>query len=557
MLSPQLRADIRRLWDRFWSGGIANPLTAIEQITYLVFLKRLDALDQRRTDGGSIFDVPNGETFRWRYIKQLPGEERLAHVRGPVFSWLKTIEGAEDRMRDAVFVIPNANLLTAAIEIIDELFIPSRNQDTLGDIYEHLLQEIAESGKNGQFRTPRHIIRAMCDLVDPQFGERICDPACGTGGFLINSYQHIIKSNTSRDPGMLQFEADGTPIDPPGDLLSAEQHEALRRNHFYGYDFDRTMVRLGWMNMIQHGMENPEINYSDTLGSRFNELVASGQVGDFDVVLANPPFTGSIDKTDIGQSLQGPGTTKTELLFVELILQLLRVGGRAAVIVPEGVLFGSTRAHRELRRKLVHENQINAVISLPGGVFQPYTGVKTSILLFVKGGSTDNVWFYEVEADGETLDAKRTPRPQQNDIWDMTLKYRLRYAPAFRQPAPAFVEGETWKHWVSLAPTERERFYAQPLIATGPQETTEGEMVEMEIFKGLATEELAEPKDWSASTDELRANDNNLSARRYKPLIVSSVHHDPPVQIIGELQELEGQIQARLALLLTLVEGQV
>lgn len=554
MLSPQLRADIHRLWDRFWSGGIANPLTAIEQITYLVFLKRLDDLDQRRSDGQSIFDVPNGETYRWRYIKQLPGEERLAHVRGPVFNWLKTIEGAEERMRDAVFVIPSTNLLSAAIDIIDNLFISSRNQDTLGDIYEHLLQEIAEAGKNGQFRTPRHIIRAMCDLVDPQFGERICDPACGTAGFLVNAYQHILTANTSRD--MLQFEADGTPIDPVGDLLSREQHEALRRNHFHGYDFDRTMVRLGWMNMIQHGMENPQISYADTLGSRFNELVRSTEVGEFDVVLANPPFTGSIDKTDIGKSLLGLGTTKTELLFVELILQLLRIGGRAAVIVPEGVLFGSTKAHRELRRKLVYENQLNAVISLPGGVFQPYTGVKTSILLFVKGGTTENVWFYEVSADGETLDAKRTPRPQENDLWDLMLNYRLHYAPTFRQPAPAFVDDATWQQWSQIEPIERHHFYAQPQIATGSYENSEGEQIDARVFNGLTREELSEPKHWTTDTEEIRTNDDNLTSGRYKPLMVAPVHHDPPAKIIGELQELEGRIQEGLASLLAMVEGQ-
>lgn len=553
MLSPQLRADIHRLWDRFWSGGIANPLTAIEQITYLVFLKRLDDLDQRRSDGQSIFDVPNGETYRWRYIKQLPGEERLAHVRGPVFNWLKTIEGAEDRMRDAVFVIPNANLLSAAIDIIDNLFISSRNQDTLGDIYEHLLQEIAEAGKNGQFRTPRHIIRAICDLVDPQFGERICDPACGTAGFLVNAYQHILTANTSRD--MLQFEADGTPIDPVGDLLSREQHEALRRNHFHGYDFDRTMVRLGWMNMIQHGMENPQISYADTLGSRFNELVRSTKEGEFDVVLANPPFTGSIDKTDIGKSLQELGTTKTELLFVELILQLLRIGGRAVVIVPEGVLFGSTKAHRELRRKLVYENQLNAVISLPGGVFQPYTGVKTSILLLVKGGTTENVWFYEVTADGETLDAKRTPRPQENDLWDLTLNYRLRYAPTFRQPAPAFVDDATWQQWSQLNLTERNHFYARPQIGTESYETSEGELIEATVFKGLTTEELAEPKHWTATTAEIRTNDDNLTAGDYKPFPDVAAHYDPPGQIIGELQILEEKIQTGLATLLAMVEG--
>jgi len=221
--------------------------------------------------------VESGEVFRWSYIKQMPAEERLRHIQGPVFDWLRTLPGAAERMRDAVFVISSPNLLERAIQTIDDLFIPSRNQDTLGDIYEMLLAEIAEAGKNGQFRTPRHIIRAMCDLVDPRPGERICDPACGTGGFLVNAYQHILKTHTSED--ILQFEADGSPLYAIGDKLSPGQHHALRSNHFYGWDFDRTMVRLGWMNMIQHGMLDPQINQADTLGSRFNSLLTSGKVG--------------------------------------------------------------------------------------------------------------------------------------------------------------------------------------------------------------------------------------------------------------------------------------
>jgi type I restriction enzyme M protein len=562
MLSQKLKADIRKLWDRFWSGGIANPLTAIEQITYLVFLKRLEELDNQNAREAreanrphtSIFDVPDGTTYRWSHIKQLPSEERLKHVRGPVFEWLKTIEGAEERMRDAVFVIPSANLLQGAIEIIDNLFVPSRNQDTLGDIYEMLLSEIAEAGKNGQFRTPRHIIRAMCDLVDPRYGERICDPACGTGGFIINAYQHILKSNTS--PDILEFEANGTPLNLIGDLLTPEQHAELRRNHFYGFDFDRTMVRLGWMNAIQHGLDNPQINYADTLGSRFYTRVAEELAESFDVVLANPPFTGNIDKTDIGESLrQSLSTTKTELLFVELILQLLSPGGRAAVIVPEGVLFGSTGAHKALRKKLVTENQLRAVISLPGGVFQPYSGVKTSILVFHKGGKTDEVWFYEITADGHSLDAKRTERPNQNDLWDMVLKYRLRYIPDFRQPAPAFINGAGWKQWSGLPSDERTMRYAQPLIATEEHEDNEGEKVEIALCKGIEATDLEEPKTWQSSQNDLAAKDYHLSAGRYKPFILKSVQYDPPAQIIGELQQLENRIQQGLDELLAMVEG--
>lgn len=573
MLSPQLKREIRQLWDYFWSGGIANPLAAIEQITYLVFLKRLEDLNPNV--------IP--EEYRWSNFKHLSGDALLKRVRGEVFEWLRSSldtddpqaqesesESSEDdadkkmrqkhrgQMSDAVFLIPNATLLRRAIDTIDKLFIPSRNQDTLGDIYEHLLGEIAEAGKNGQFRTPRHIIRVMCDLVNPQWNDRICDPACGTAGFLVNAYQHILKTHT--DPANLVFEGDGTPMNTlegrpfnmVGENLSTQQDKYLRENALYGYDFDKTMVRLGWMNLIQHGIEKPKINYANTLGSAFNQKIQSGEVGDFSVILANPPFTGSLDKTDIGETLQDLKTNKTEILFIELILQLLAIGGRAAVIVPEGVLFGSTRAHKALREKLVAENTLRGVISLPGGVFQPYTGVKTSILLFNKGGKTDEVWFYEVAKDGETLDAKRNPRPQENDLWDLTLKYRLQ----FEESAPAFVDGETWKQWQTMEPKRRSVSYARPIIKTEifPSEEPE-DRFPVDIFKGLETEELTEPKNWSSSTEDISGNDHNFSAGRYKPLILTTEKYDHPAKIISELQDLENIIQSKLDALLLIVQG--
>lgn len=580
MLSPSLKADIQKLWDAFWAGGIANPLTAIEQITYLVFIKRLEDLDDKRRQEAeragraykSVYDFPEiedeseedeakrrekwlGDGYRWSHIKQLPSEERFTHVRGPVFDWLKQIEGDDrERMRDAVFLIPNANLLTKAVEILDKLFIPDRNQDTLGDVYEHLLKEIAVAGKNGQFRTPRHIIRAMCDLVNPQLGETVCDPACGTAGFLINAYQHILEQHTSDD--ILQYAADGTPLNAIGDRLTPEQHDELRRNHFYGFDFDRTMVRLGWMNMIQHGLENPNIHYADTLGSRFNARLdpAEGNLSEkFDVVLANPPFTGSIDKSDIGESLKDLSTTKTELLFLELIVQLLKPGGRAAVIVPEGVLFGSTRAHKAIRQKLLQETELQAVVSLPGGVFQPYTGVKTSILVFTKGGVTETVWFYEVMADGESLNAKRTPEPEQNDLWDMRLKFKRRHG----LDAPAFMglDEATWQAWQELDDEARSERYLQPRFVEEETETPEGETVTLARLDGFETETLDEARDWTAVTSEVADNDHNLAAGRYKPFTLDAVDHDPPAQIIAELQEIETRIQDGLDRLLAMVEG--
>lgn len=568
MLSKKLQQDIRLLWDAFWSGGIANPLTAIEQITYLIFLKRLEMMDDEnakrdssyksRFEGVYTEEERNAEgkvikprilysDFRWSNIRQMESEARLRFMQ-TVFDWLKTLPGAEDRFRDAVFVIPTPTLLTKAIETLDKLYVSSQNYDTLGDIYEYLLAEIAESGKNGQFRTPRHIIRAMIDMIDPALGERICDPACGTGGFLVNAYLHILKEQTSAD--ILRFEADGSALYAYGDRLTTDQIEALHSNHLYGFDFDRTMVRLSWMNMIQHGMREPQMNYADTLGSRFNDILTSGDAEPFDIVLANPPFTGSIDSTDIGSSLQSLGTTKTELLFVELILQLLHVGGRAAVIVPEGLLFGSTRAHVSLRRKMVEENKLSAVISLPGGVFQPYTGVKTSILLFTRGGSTEEVWFYELQGDGYSLDAKRDRRPERSDLWDLIVKYRVRFSDA----RPAFLDNETWENWRNTSDKERAKHYLKPQFSTEALEVG-NETVDTPMLQGFELSTLEIERDWTASAAQIADNGYNLSAGRYKPLALGTTEYDPASKIIRELLEIETEIQTGLKNLLTMIEG--
>jgi type I restriction enzyme M protein len=572
MLSPQLKSKIRQLWDAFWSGGVANPLSAIEQITYLVFLKRLEELDIERQKSAhtakhkykSIYDFKadekkrllDGEAYRWSHIKRLPTEERFTQMRNYVFDWMKSFEGAnpadQERMRDAVFLIPNAALLERAINILDELFVSERNQDTLGDIYEDLLNEIATAGKNGQFRTPRHIIRAMCDLVDVKFGELVCDPACGTGGFLINAYQHILEANSS--PDILRYKEDGTPINAYGDKLTKKEHEELRRNHLHGFDFDRTMVRLGWMNMIQHGMENPQINYADALGSKFNAEVQEGGKWHehFDVVLANPPFTGNIDKTDVGDTLRPLGTNKTELLFVDLILQLLKPGGRAAVIVPEGVLFGSSNAHLALRKKLIELTQLQAVISLPSGVFQPYAGVKTSILVFSKGGTTDNVWFYEVTADGETLNAKRTPDPENNDLWDMRLKFKLRY----EQDTPAFLKPfeEEIKVWKALATDERSLHYIQPQFTEADETDGDGNLLPVREVNAFTTQKITVVKDWTATQTNLKEKDSNLSAGRYKSFAIDTTEHVEPASLIDELNNLEVKIQDGLGVLLAMLE---
>ena len=423
MLAPDLQSKINNLWNKFWSGGIANPLTAIEQISYLLFMKRLDEEDLKRKGDAkflkkqykSIF--PN-ETLRWSHFKQMEPEAMLAHVRDEVFPFLKKLKGDDGanafakQMKDAVFIIPKPTLLTEAVEIIDSLKIMEQNQDTQGDIYEFLLSELQASGKNGQFRTPRHIIKMMCALVNPKLGDRICDPSCGTGGFLIGAYQHILRTNTSDK--LVTIDEDGREHGLVGDKIKDKKvWDYLKNSTFYGYDFDTTMLRIAAMNLVLHGIENPNIVYTDTLSKKFQEE------GKFNVILANPPFKGSIDKGDVSESLTRlVSTTKTELLFVAKIIHLLGVGGKCAVIIPDGVLFGASNAHIAIRKMVVDECQLEGVISMPSGVFKPYAGVSTAILIFTKGGETEKVWFYDMQNDGFSLDDKRD-RVKGNDIPDI------------------------------------------------------------------------------------------------------------------------------------------
>lgn len=447
MLTQALRSKVDALWDRFWSGGIANPLSAIEQISYLLFMRRLDALDEKRVadaafTGDKYASVFSGsyepargaarprEELRWSRFRHLPPDEMLAHVRDNVFPFIKTLQqggsGFARHMQDAVFIIPKPSLLTEAVGLLDELYAElereQRNsaqtfQDVQGDLYEYLLSEIASAGKNGQFRTPRHIIEMIVALRDPRLGDEICDPACGTAGFLLGAYQHILAQHTS--PSLRVMGENGVERGTTADQLTTPAHwTALRERSFYGFDFDTTMVRIGMMNLMLHGIDRPNLEYADTLSKGFTERER------YDVVLANPPFKGSIDKGDINETLRLK-TAKTELLFVNRIIDLLRVGGRAAVIVPDGVLFGSSNAHKALRRMLVDECELQGIVKMPSGVFKPYAGVSTAILLFAKGGRTEHVWYYDMQADGFSLDDKRE-RIAANDIPDVIARWRAR-----------------------------------------------------------------------------------------------------------------------------------
>ena len=464
--NPELKSKIDLLWNKFWSGGISNPLTAIEQITYLLFMKRLDELDQKRQADAewtneeytSRFEgtwIPPEErnwpvteqrpidkrTLRWNEFKRMQAEEMLQHVQGKVFPFLKDLNGAESNfthhMKNAVFIIPKPALLVEAVKTIDDIFAVMEKdsqehgqafQDIQGDVYEMLLSEIATAGKNGQFRTPRHIIKMMAELVQPQLGHRIIDPACGTGGFLLGAYQYIVtqlainagtKNLVPDEDGFIRTSVAAT---------FDEKRQFVLQESLYGYDIDATMVRLGLMNLMMHGIDEPNIDYQDTLSKSYNEESA------YDIVLANPPFTGSIDKGDINEALQ-LATTKTELLFVENIYRLLKKGGTACVIVPQGVLFGSGKAFRDLRQTLVERCDLKAVITLPSGVFKPYAGVSTAILLFTKvwgakdkitKPATEHVWFYEMAADGYSLDDKRSKQEGYGDLQDIITKYHNR-----------------------------------------------------------------------------------------------------------------------------------
>lgn len=472
MLAPHIKTKVDELWNRFWSAGLTNPLVAVEQITYLLFLKRLEDIDLIRQERSLPSIYENFETCKWSYIRQEKNNPN--HLINVVFPWLRELDkhfkpenelnnelaSLNNRMADAYFQLdPNkGKVLSDAIDKIDELFARagegSAAQDIMGDTFEYLLSEMATAGKNGQFRTPRHLIRFMVELLDPEPGDRVIDPAAGTGGFLFSTQQYLMRKYSS--PENLVLEWDGTPHRTDGAAATPEQYSAIHNGaNFVGLDNDRTMARIGWMNLVLHDVRDPHLLQCDSLSKREGkpkQLTDLLKPEDYDFVLANPPFTGTIDTDDLepdstlfprvgGKSKRKDDsiTNKSELLFLWLMLDILRVGGRCAVIIPEGVLFGNTEAHIRLRRELLTEHIIEGVISLPSGVFQPYTGVKTSIIIFRKETSrekkrsfsdsttprTDHVWFYEIEDDGFSMDAKRKARPgQNNDLWDALNKFK-------------------------------------------------------------------------------------------------------------------------------------
>lgn len=509
MLTGELRSKIDTVWNAFWSGGIANPLEVIEQITYLLFMRGLDEAHTREENKANRLGKPmqrrifpegkdgiskkdgiakDGgiayEHMRWSRLKNVSDPATMYEIVAEhVFPFLRSMaeEGTAHatHMKGARFTIPSAALLVKVVDLIDRL--PMEDRDTKGDLYEYMLGKIASAGQNGQFRTPRHIISLMVDMTAPTPKDVICDPACGTCGFLVSAGEYLRDNH----PKLFQKK---------------EARDHFHEEMFHGFDFDGTMLRIGSMNMTLHGIDNPDIRYKDSLSKEY-----AGDEDRYSLVLANPPFAGSLDfETTAKDLLETVKTKKTELLFMALFLRQLKPGGRAAVIVPDGVLFGSSTAHKALRKSLVEDHKLDGIVKLPSGVFRPYAGVSTAIVLFTKtnSGGTDRVWFYDCQADGFSLDDKRTqllpddkvgPRAKLGD--DEHAKNNL---------------PDVAKRWKDRTGTERER----PRTA----------------------QSFCVPK------SEIAAAGYDLSISRFKEVVHEAVEHRPPKEIIAELKALEAEI---------------
>ena len=436
MITGELRNQIDKLWTEFWTGGITNPLTVIEQITYLMFTRLLDITESRNEKmvnrhGGEFKSIfGDKQHLRWGNIIHQPAPDLLPLIRDELFPFFRSFAANGttfgEYMKDSQLMIVKESLLVSAVNMIDKL--PLTDSDTKGDLYEYLLSKLTTAGINGQFRTPRHIIEMMVKLVDPKPNEVVADPACGTAGFLVGTMNYLMQKYTSPEGRIEHVNEDGSKsYTYTGDLLE-NYRDHIQNELFHGFDFDATMLRICAMNLMLHGVENPDIHYQDSLSGSFAEHFPRFAHDCFDVVLANPPFKGNLDEEDIDPTLSGKvKTKKTELLFLVLMLRMLKLGGRCASIVPDGVLFGSSKAHLNLRKMLVEENQLEGIISLPSGVFKPYAGVSTAVVVFTKGGKTDHVWFYDVQADGYSLDDKRLP-VAENDLPDVVARWQKRDA---------------------------------------------------------------------------------------------------------------------------------
>lgn len=498
MLTGAIRTQIDQIWNAFWSGGVSNPLSVIEQLTFLLFIKRIDELHTREESKAETLGIemerrifpegndPKGEPYenlRWSRFKNFESREMIRIVDEHVFPFLRDLgeQGSSygTHMKDARLGFSNPNLLAKVVQMLDEIDMDDR--DTKGDVFEYMLGKIASAGQNGQFRTPRHIIQLMVHLMAPKPTDTICDPAAGTCGFLVAAGEYLRETH-------------------PEMLRNKEQRDHFHNSMFHGFDFDATMLRIGAMNMTLHGVDNPDISYRDSLAEEHGE-----DEGRYSLILANPPFAGSLDyDTTAKDLLKVVKTKKTELLFVALFLRLMRTGGRAAVVVPDGVLFGSSKAHKDIRRILVEDHKLEAIIKLPSGVFRPYAGVSCAIVIFTKtnSGGTDNVWFYDMAEDGYTLDDKRTPKLDEDKLG---VKATLTEEEHAKNNLPDILA-----RWGNLeAEAERPR-------------TAQSFMV--------PAKEIIATGSW------------DLSLNRYKEIEHEEVEHDAPKDIIAELRKIEEEI---------------
>jgi len=485
MITGELKNKVDKIWETFWTGGITNPLTVIEQFTYLLFIKGLDEAETQREQEAALLGIEFERIFpedkqhlRWSKFKNLEASQMYEIVSKEVFPFIKSLHGNKNSayakyMSDAIFMIPTPQMLSKIVDGIDKL--PLKDRDLQGDLYEYLLSKIATAGTNGQFRTPRHIINMMVELVKPTPEDIIVDPAAGSAGFLVAAGEYLRKHRS--------------------DLFLVQSLKEHFNNHmFYGFDMDRTMLRIGAMNMMLHGIENPNIEYRDSLSEQNKDK------DKYTLVLANPPFKGSLDYDAVSNDLlKVVKTKKTELLFLALFLRILKTGGRCACIVPDGVLFGSSKAHKDIRKEIVENHKLEAIISMPSGVFKPYAGVSTAVMIFTKTGvgGTDQVWFYDMKADGYSLDDKRTPI-EDNDIPDIIERFHNREA-------------------------EKDR-----------------KRTEQSFF---------------VPVEEIRENDYDLSINKYKEIEYEEVEYEAPSVILEKVETLEKEIMQGLRELKEMIRG--
>ncbi|WP_435275097.1 type I restriction-modification system subunit M [Psychrobium sp. nBUS_13] len=547
MLTGKLKNQVDEIWEVFWTGGVTNPISVIEQFTYLLFIRRLDEIHTMRerqallnSDDGLDAEIEkpifggDEANYRWNKFKNLDPQVMFDLVKDKVFPFIKTINGEDTtfakHMSDAIFMIPKAAVLDRVVNMIDKIDMDDR--DTKGDLYEYMLSKLSSSGTNGQFRTPRHIIQMMVEMTQPKLdgnkSDVICDPASGTCGFLMASEEYVRK----------QFESE---------LMKPENSEHFHNSMFNAYDFDQHMLRIGAMNLMLHGVEHPTVEYRDSLSDQGEQNISDK----YTLILANPPFKGSVAYDELSPDLltalgktpkktapkvetdeegnkkakKGP-SEKTELLFLALILRMLQPGGRAAVIVPDGVLFGSTKSHKEIRKTIIEDHKLDAVVSLPSGVFKPYAGVSTAILFFTKtnSGGTDNVWFYDMQADGFSLDDKRTPLvsiSKEQDLEISTEADVINVAAAHGDRVPSALEN----HKLNNIPDVLYRW--QKRDAEGNRDRTQ--------------------QSFFVPVDEITKNDFDLSINRYKEVVYEEVKYDEPQVILKRIKTLQKAMDKGIA----------